>query len=228
MRKIVNLLLIVAMMTCLCACGSNEKAYNASKDAYNNITVAYEISEQFGEDIYEAWRMGIYDDDKISVKYLAKELNLTEEELTEGIVNELFSIIPKEGYADLTGEEKEEFEEGIREAFREEPDAYFQMFESDLFSACVRAVTSAYDANGKAGEAQQALEEAKKQMRELSEKYSDYEHYPNLKGYYTTTSSLLDFCQNPTGSFEQIKETINDYRNEARDYASDLDYIFEE
>ena len=89
-------------------------------------------------------------------------------------------------------------------------------------------VSKAYEANGKTDEAQKALNEAKAQMKELSEKYSDYEHYPNLKGYYTTTSSFFDFCQNPTGSFEQVKDTINDYKNEARDYISDLDYIFEE
>ena len=77
-------------------------------------------------------------------------------------------------------------------------------------------------------EAQNVLNNAKTQMKELSERYSDYEHYPNLKGYYTTTSSFFDFCQNPTGSFEQVKDTINDYKNEARDYISDLDYIFED
>ena len=89
-------------------------------------------------------------------------------------------------------------------------------------------VSNAYKVNGKVDEAKNALDEAKAQMKELSEKYSDYEHYPNLKGYYTTTSSFFDFCQNPTGSFEQVKDTINDYKNEARDYISDLDYIFEE
>ena len=93
---------------------------------------------------------------------------------------------------------------------------------------CVMVVTGAYQANGKVAEAQNALEEAKTQMKELSEEYSDYEHYPNLKGYYTTTNSFFDFCLNPTGSFEQVKTTINDYRNEARDYMNDLDYIFEE
>lgn len=70
--------------------------------------------------------------------------------------------------------------------------------------------------NGKAEEAQTALDAAKTQMKELSEKHSDYEHYPNLKGYFTTTSSFLEFCQNPTGSFEQLKDTINDYKNKAR------------
>lgn len=80
-------------------------------------------------------------------------------------------------------------------------------------------VSGAYAANG---------ETAKAQMKNLSENYSDYEHYPNLKGFYTTTSSFFDFCQNPTGSFEQVKTTINDYRNKARGYISDLDYIFED
>lgn len=75
--------------------------------------------------------------------------------------------------------------------------------------------------------AQSALDNAKSLMKDLSAKYSDYEHYPNLKGYFTNTSSLFDFCQNPDGSFEQVKDTINNYRNEARDFKSDLDYIFE-
>lgn len=52
----------------------------------------------------------------------------------------------------------------------------------------------------------------------------------HLRGrrYYTSTSSFFEFCQNPTGSFEQVVNTINDYKNEARDYKNDLDYIFED
>ena len=65
-------------------------------------------------------------------------------------------------------------------------------------------------------------------MKTLSEKYSDYEHYPALKGYYTTTDAFFDFCQNPSGSFEQVKTTINDYRNDCRSYNKDLNYIFED
>lgn len=65
-------------------------------------------------------------------------------------------------------------------------------------------------------------------MKKMSEKYSDYEHYPSLKKYYTETKSYFDFCKAPTGSFEQVKTTINDYRNDIREYVSDLDYIFED
>lgn len=224
MKKIISSILVgVLTVSFLTGCGGSKKAFNASKKAYDNIDTAYEITEQFGEDIYEAWRLGIFDDDKVledGVKYLATELNLSEEEITEGIVYSLVSLTNDTTYEESSEDDKEEL--------RKSANLYFVMLKDDLFTACVMAVTGAYSANGKIEEVQTALNEAKTQMKELSEKYSDYEHYPNLKGYYTTTSSFFDFCQNPTGSFEQVKETINKYRNEARDYSSDLDYIFEE
>ena len=201
---------------------ANEKAFVASKAAYDNIDIAYEITEQFGSDIYEAWRLGIQDDDEIlkeGVAHLATELSLSEEELKEGVVYAIAGMTG-EDYAGMSDEDKATFTENTA--------AVFKLVEDDLFSFCVMVVTGAYNANGKVEEAQTALDDAKSQMKELSDKYSDYEHYPNLKGYYTTTSSFFDFCQNPTGSFEQIKDTVNDYKNDARDYISDLDYIFEE
>ena len=201
---------------------AGKKAFDASKVAYDSIDIAYEITEQYGSDIYEAWRMGIYDDDEVmdkGVKHLATELSLSEEELELGVAYTL---------ADLFDEDWESMSEEEKKSYGEDSEIYFYLMEDDLFSFCVMVVSNAYKVNGKVDEAQAALDEAKSQMKELSDKYSDYEHYPNLKGYYTTTSSFFDFCQNPTGSFEQVKDTINDYKNEARDYISDLDYIFEE
>ena len=37
---------------------------------------------------------------------------------------------------------------------------------------------------------------------------------------------LLDLCNSPDGSFEQVKLTINDYKNRIRDLTNDLNYIF--
>ena len=111
------------------------------------------------------------------------------------------------------------------------PDAIFVVFDDldmGLFSLCVRLINYAYTFNGEAEQARGALDEAKVLMKELSENYSDYEHYPNLKGYFTTTSSYFEFCENPDGSFDQYTETNNSYRNEIRDYTSDLDFIFED
>ena len=202
---------------------ANKKAFDASKAAYESIEAAYEITEKFGEDIYEAWRMGINEKDEImdeGLGYLSAELNLTEEELVEGMAY-MWAV-------DVSGLDWDELSEEDKESYRGMESLVFIMFEDDFFSMCVWMIDAAYEVNGMIETAETALNDAKSQMKTLSEEFSDYEHYPNLKGYYTTTSSFFDFCVNPTGSFEQVKTTINDYRNEARDYISDLDYIFEE
>ena len=223
MKKTISLLLVLALCLSLCACGnSDKKAFEASKVAYDNIDIAYEITEQFGSDLYEAWRLGIYDVDEIiddGAKHLATELSLSADEIREGAA---YTV------ATMLGEDWDELSEEDKNKYIDNADAFFEAMEDDLFSFCVMCVTGAYTVNGKVEEAQAALNAAKAQMKELSQEYSDYEHYPNLKGYYTTTSSFFDFCNNPTGSFEQVKDTVNDYKNEARDFISDLDYIFEE
>ena len=185
MKKTVTLLISGMLVLSLTACSSgNKKAFEASKEAYNNINTAYEITENFGSDIYEAWRLAIYEKDEVldgGTAYLSSELSLSEEELNDGVA-----------YMTLEDEWENATEEQ-KSAARDSADLYFSLFEDDLFSYCVILVTNAYKANGKVSEAETVLEEAKEQMKTLSEKYSDYEHYPNLKGYYTTTSSFFFF-----------------------------------
>lgn len=228
MKKITAIFLILVMCVTMAACGgSNKKAFEESKIAYDNIDIAYKISEQFSQDIYEAWRLGIYDKDEIlkdGVAHLATRLSLNEDELKEGLV---YTI------ADLTGENWSEISDETKASFTDDTAATIYVLESimnqgDFYGLCVKVVTSSYIANGKVEEAQNALKTAKTQMKKLSENYSDYEYYPNLKGYFTTTSALFDFCQNPTGSFQQLNDTLNNYMKEARDYINDLNYIFEE
>lgn len=222
MKRIISLLLVIIMCLSLVACGGSEKkAFEASKAAYDNIDIAYEITEQFGSDIYEAWRLGIYDDDEIledGAAHLATKLSLSADEIRAGAVYAIY----KDEWDTMPDEEKDKLIDNA--------DLFFihSYNEDELFFFCVMAVSNAYVVNGKVEEAQTALDAAKAQMKELSSEYSDYEHYPNLKGYFTTTSSFFDFCQNPSGSFEQFKETVNDYKKEARDYISDLDYIFDD
>ena len=222
MKRFISMILALSMVFILCACGGGGKkaAFNASKEAYDNINDAYQIVDDFGDDIYEAWRIGIYDKKNISIKLLAEDLNLSEDELKEGVVYFYYSLVSGEDYEDGKEEDKE--------YFRKNADSVFKLYKDDIFSVCVKIVTSAYAANGKIDEAQALLSTAKDQMKTLSEKYSDYEHYPALKGYYTTTNAFFDFCQNPTGSFEQVKTTVNDYRNDCRKYNQDLSYIFED
>ena len=221
MKKVIAIVLALVICVTLTGCGGNKKAFNESKVAYEYIDVAYEITEEFGDMLYEAWRLGIYNKNEIiinGIEYLAEELSLSKEDVENGLGY---------AYADIMGDDWLTMTDEEKSRIKYIENSLFSIYKNDLFSFCVMIIRGVYIVNGKTEEAQRALDNAKAQMKELSEDYSDYEHYPNLKGYYTTTSSFFDFCQNPTGSFEQIKTTINDYKNEARDYINDLDYIFE-
>lgn len=225
MKKIAAFVLAMGMLVSLTACGGgkDKKAFEASKAAYENVNAAYEITEKYGSKIYDAWRLGIYDDDEIidgGCAYLAEELFIPEDEIAAGAAYSMVKFLGMDWDA-LSEEEKS--------TYIEKADGTFKiMDEKQLFTWCVTVVSNAYIVNGKVEEAQAYLTEAKAQMKDLSANYSDYEHYPALKGYYTTTSSFFDFCQNPTGSFEQLKTTIENYKTTARDYNADLNYIFED
>jgi hypothetical protein len=218
MKKATALLLALVLALTFTACGGgqlsptpateatlskSEKAFNASSEAFGIVDEAYQLTEQFGEDIYEAWRIGINDKDKVSISYFAKELNLTEADITAAI-------------DDLGGAGTGDY--------------YFTYYKSqdNLFSACVWMVSKAYELNGTTQKIENDLSRAKSLMKDMSAQYSDYEHYPNLKGYYTTTNAFFEFCKDPTGSFNQVVDTINGYRNDARKYRNELAYIFDD
>lgn len=221
MKKIISIMLCVAMLFSLVACNNDKKAFSASKEAYDNVSAAYEITEKYGNDIYETWRIAIYEKEELienGVSYLTDDISLSENGLIDGFAATIAEALSM-NWDTISDEEKN--------TCREIADDSLEIMKDNLFSFCIQSVNAAYKLNGSADKATSALESAKTQMKDLSTEFSDYEHYPNLKGYYTTTKSFFEFCQNPTGSFEQVKETINNYRNEARDYISDLDYIFE-
>lgn len=202
----------------------DRKAFDISKKAYDNVIKAYDIAEQYGDDIYDAWYVGIFNEDELyeqGSKLLASELNLTEEDVSQGVA---YALI------DAFGWNWDEVDPETKKAYMavEDSGTYFLAVSllADIKTFCVECVNGAYEVTGKSDEALTALEEAKTLMKELGEKYADYEHYPNLKKIYTETASFLDFCINPTGSFDQLRETLNEYKNNVRDLSNDLEYIF--
>ena len=232
MKRLIAFVLALLLAFSLSGCGESKekkakeeerkRAFELAKKAFSEIESAYDITQTFGSDVYEAWRLGIYDDEEImkdGVKYLAKELSLSEAELKDGLVAAIYEI---------TGEKWEDTSEADKDQYRKNSALVFQLMEDSLFSFCVSVVTNSYLRNGKTEIVQNALAAAKTDMKEMSEKYSDYEHYSSLKGYYTTTNAFFEFCNDPTGSFSQVGDTLNRYRNDAREYRNDLSYIFED
>ena len=224
MKKALSFVLAAVMLLSFSACGGgkNKKAFEMSKAAYNNVNSAYEITEELGSDVYEAWRLGITEKSNIAMggcTYLAGKLHISKDEIVTGVA---YTMAKRSGlnWDELSKEEKKTYSSNADSAFLRCGDS--------MFSWCVSVVVNAYIANGEVKKAQGYLTEAKEQMKELSEKYSDYEYYPALKGYFTTTSSFFEFCQDPTGSFNQLKTTMEDYETTARNYRADLDYIFED
>ncbi len=65
----------------------SKRAFTVSKDAYDEITKAYEITDDFGVNVYEVWRQAIYEKNSVlegGIEYLSEKLSLTKDELYEG------------------------------------------------------------------------------------------------------------------------------------------------
>lgn len=205
MKKFICLLLVLVITFSFSACtGGNttsQVAFTSAQTTYDNLISAYEKIDIIGSDIYEAWRIGLYETPSISK--LGEELNLSYEELVA-------AALSLGAYSDL-------------------PNSVFYIFgDEDKFNIAITVVKEAYELKGTYDEIETLLNSAKSEMKMMTEQYSDYEHYDNLKNLYSIVDSYAEFCKEPTGSFAQLKETINDYRNDIRDLESDLGYIFEE
>lgn len=192
--------------------------FELSKGAYHNIKSAYDILTGFAVDYYEVSRAGIFESDRVreeGVKFLATFLrNISEEDLRKGLIQDATKRRDAGG-------------KGMTDELVNNPDIYLSRSKNEyLWSICPFSVIAAYEINGKKDEAEALLNEAKVQMKELSEKYSDYEHYPNLKGLFSTINSYLDTCFYQVHSFEQFGELYKEYEKEASDYIADLDFIF--
>lgn len=231
MKKALSIFLSLVICLGLCACGNSQKEaekaeeaekkhiFEISKQAYDNISVAYEITDRFASDLYNAWHMAVFEEDSLMFRgtsKLAKNLSISEHQLKEAGAY-AYAKENRMNWDTMSEEEKSKLYD-IADIW----------FGTNAAGYCLTLVTTAYKLNGKADEANEALAVAKELMKEISQDYSDYEHYPSLKGYYTATSSFLDFCQNPEGAFGQFTDTSNSYRNEIRDYINDLAFVFEE
>ena len=230
MKRLLAILLVLTLCLGFSACGNDSNdAFNESKIAYEKINEAYEMVNEFSQDVYTAWNMGINDRDDIDGKstssyytsyndaeelaYFARKLNISADDL-------------KAAAAHLAG--VDEYDPGSSSKMGTWYALHSIFYSSSFFSACVDLVSTAYELNGTADRITSLLEEAKGYMKQLSDKYSDYEHYPSLKKYFTNTTAFFGFCLSPEGSFNQVVDTFNDYRNNARDYFYDLNYVFED
>ena len=223
-------LCVVSLCNILPSSDNTEQAYKNAKEAYGDINEAYKKVNDFSHDIYIAWYKGINNESKLTpssysnsrydnywlecLKYLCKNMKISYKDISQGV---LYAYYGEDNY------KSKNKDSNIATAYKNIITAYKD--EDSLFSACVNIVTSTYKVMGYTDTIKTLLSDAKKTMKQMSKEYSDYIHYSDLKDYLTLTLSFFDFCSKPEGSFEQVVETFNAYRNDRRTYYFSLEYI---
>ncbi|GEM_PF-2029597 len=175
-----------------------ETVYNNAKEAYEKINEAADVCINGMDDIYGAWKFGIYDaDDYSSLDIILLMMSMDTPNLSS---SDLEAACNQLGFS-------------------------ASYLKSD-FSYCVAVAQKAIEQKQLYAKAENALSSAFQLLQELTDEYEDFTYYPKLKEYYSKVSSYFDFFQNPTGSFKQLADTINDYENSIRTLKSDVGFLF--
>lgn len=233
MKKLISLLLAITMCFSFSACTTKkEKAYNLSQEAFFEISEAFDIMEQISSDIISAWTVGIYESTHIKYAYgdgfetFCNSVSLSKEDIFDGLGY----------YAYLKDDFQYKNLDSYKSSARNNYNTYFCSYYSkcgiiydydEVFMGCIMLVVYSYEQNGKLGEIEQLLTSAEEKIKELSDKYSDYEHYDNIKEYYSTARTMYSFCKSPTGTLEQANNNTNNYKNTADACYNNLYYFFQ-
>lgn len=221
------LLLIIFLSTVGCGKVANKKAIEMTKEICANIETAYNICATMGSDIISAWYMGIYNDDDLmndGVGSLDIETSLTEEEIIYSVYYFTCTIF-------FATEWTEEYANDMGNFGRDVANSMFTLADGEMlemFDFAVKIVEDAYMLNGKIEEAEAALNNAKQLIKELGDQYPNFEYYSVVKDYYLTTNSFLNYCKDINGTYDQAQNTINDYKNKAREHINALSFILED
>ena len=232
MKKAITILLIAALMLSLAACGGNnakskeQAAFDNAQKAYDALCDAADETISIMNSVYGAWYFGIYklSDYKTSksagkLSGFAKETGLSELTIKNAI-NEYYV-----NYFKILSGDTEEFKELDKETMDILVDSHIYGIED--FNGCLELVYLVFEAEGITNNLNENLTIAKDTLKIMTNDFDDYKHYPTLKDFYSKVSSYAEFAQSPSGSFQQLKDTINDYENSIRTYRTDLSFVFD-
>ena len=183
-----------------------KKQYGYGKSAYDSLVRSEKICTEMSDMIYEAWYFAIYNADEYATD--------------NGVINA--------------------FAEEIGVSTADLRTAYLNYVETDEYSAAVLAyalsefryalaiVGQVFKDKGMIAELDNELANAKEQIKVLGEEYPDYSELAMLKSYYAKLNSYAEFVKSPTGSFNQLGNTIETYEKEIRDCRKELELTFED
>ncbi len=187
-----------------------EAEFTAASSAYKSLISVNASCEIIMDSIYGAWYYTIYEED-----------------------DHLYYDSALSAFCSRTGLKKDavsaavEKELNILHASGLEKSDYARNSILSVTRTAINVVLGVYEDAGILELMDKDLESAKESMKSVTAKYDDYTGYATLKSYYSEVSSYFEFCKNPTGSFNQLQTTIENYENNCRKYKSDLGFIFD-
>lgn len=185
-----------------------EAEFVVANNAYDYLVESHEMCVEVMDSIYGAWYFAIYEaDDYYSLnsclRAFCSESNLSQGDTLEAID----MVLESSGISNI--------DDDYRCAALQVP------------SYAVAIVVQVYTNNGVYAQINSNLSNAQTSLKTVTNNYSDYTGYPTLKSYYSEVYSYYEFCESPSGSFSQLKSTINTYETNLKNYKNDLSFIFE-
>lgn len=174
-----------------------EIIYTNAKEAYVKLKEVADLCVSGMDDIYNAWYFGIYEADDTYSSSFYYEMSKEVSSFTE---DELKAAGDSLGF----------------DAWLAKSDWQYSLW----------IVESAITARGDYDTITANMNEAEKVLQTLTEEYDDYTYYPKLKDYYSAIKSYVEFYTNPSGSFKQLADTVNNYENGIRTLESDVSFLF--
>ena len=182
-----------------------ELVYKNAEEAYERLKNVAELCSDGMDAIYGAWYFGIYKADDTTDSSFCYEMSLEVPGFTE---TELEEAASSRGESIGIGGE-----------------LLIMAARSD-WQYCLEIVEEAISIRGDYATINTYMEDAEKILQELTAEYDDYTYYPKLKDYYAAVKSYVEFFSSPSGSFNQLVSTINDYENGIRTLESDVSFLF--
>ncbi len=186
-----------------------ELAYDKAKKTYEKLNTVASVCTSGMDDIYAAWRFGIYDAGSISdadtiYEALAEETpHLSTSEIEEAA----------EFYAEILGIESKGSERSLASLMKSDWEYTINLVEIAF------TMQSVYDI------VDNELSNVQTLLRELTE-VNDSVYYPELKEYYMAASSYAAFFKSVTGSFGKLSDTIKEYEKNIQNCQTSLDAMF--
>lgn len=182
-----------------------QDVYDSAKLAYQKLNHISEQTANIMDDVYNAWHYGLSKTSSANLNSFVSILHLSKADVENAIK------VNNRSYMSF---------------FSDTPADVFKMTSKnkDFYRSCVNLVTTAYSQNGRFEALNAELTEAKEALKVVGEQFPNYQ---SLMEFYSKTASYFEFAKNPTGSFEQLSETISEYENSLRNCANTLSVIFE-